>query len=223
MTEVLSQTLVEVAIHGRYLIRSDSSKDAVHLLVGFHGYGENAERHLDDLLEIPGLRDYRIAAVQALHPFYNTKTGEVVASWMTKLNRESTIAENIQYVHAVVESLQADLLDSPKLVYLGFSQGVAMAYRAAVAAGYPCSGVIALGGDLPPELTEEQLEQLPPVLIGRGKRDEWYSPEKLESDVARLESSGVTVTSNLFDGGHEWTPEFNRSCTDFLAGLNEST
>ena len=44
----------------------------------------------------------RAIAVQALHSFYVPKTGEVVASWMTKLNRDEAIADNLEYVRRVV-------------------------------------------------------------------------------------------------------------------------
>jgi hypothetical protein len=53
------------------------------LLVGFHGYGENAVTHLDAVQRIPGVDRWLIAAVQALHPFY-TRDQRVVANWMTR-------------------------------------------------------------------------------------------------------------------------------------------
>jgi len=216
------ERLVEVPIQGRYLVYADSSHEAKPLLVGFHGYGENAELHLENLLKIPGLSRYRIAAVQALHPFYNTKTGEVVASWMTKLNRELAITENIRYIGAVVETIRAEHQTSPGLVFAGFSQGVAMAYRAATGSGSPCHGVIALCGDLPPELSDEQLARLPQVLIGCGAKDEWYNQEKLEADVARLSACGVDVTPIVFAGGHEWAAAFFESCGAFLKNLDNA-
>jgi predicted esterase len=221
VTEAHSEVFVEVPIQGRYLIDANSSGEAKPLLLGFHGYGENAERHLQDLLEIPDLERYRIAAIQALHPFYNTKTGEVVASWMTKLNRESAIDQNIRYVRTVVESIRADHQTAPGLVFAGFSQGVAMAYRAATGTGFRCQGIIALAGDVPPELSDDQLAKLPPVIIGRGEEDQWYTREKMEADLNRLSACGVTVTPVVFDGGHEWAADFYKSCAKFLAGLNE--
>ena len=223
MAEPHSETLVEVPVHGRYLMHPDASTEAKPLFVGFHGYGENAERHLSVLLKIRELPEYRIAAVQALHPFYNVKTGEVVACWMTKLNRESAIDENIRYVRAVIESIRTEHQTTQGLVFAGFSQGVAMAYRAAAASGHPCHGVIALAGDLPPELTDDQLALLPPVLIGCGERDEWYTQEKLDADVTRLRNCGVDVRPFIFAGGHEWAAAFIQGCGDFLADLTATT
>ena len=68
-------------------------------------------------------------------PLYNSKTGEVVASWMTKLDRVEAIADNTRYAGAVLEKVRAELGVAPPIVFVGFSQGTAMAYRAALGAG----------------------------------------------------------------------------------------
>lgn len=209
---------IPATVHGRYLIRPAAAASR-GLILCFHGYATNAEHLLKEVVAIPAIADWTLVAVQALHPFYNTKTGEVVASWMTKLDRELAIEDNTRYVAGVVGEVQQETgVDSP-LVYLGFSQGVAMAYRAAAGAGHPCHGLIALGGDVPPELAERDLEGFPPVLIGRGHLEEWYGQEQLEADVAVLTDKGIAVETCVYKGGHEWTDEFRRRCTDFLSRL----
>ncbi len=216
MSDVLVH-LIETAVHGRYLLRP-AAGSPVGVLVGFHGYGEGAGSHLEALLEIPGVESWTVASIQALHPFY-TRSGEVVASWMTKLDREAAIADNIAYVRgAVGEILESVGLDGP-LVYAGFSQGVAMTYRAAADAGHACHGLIALAGDVPPELAERDLADFPRVLIGRGASDSWYSEEKLTADVQLLRGKGVEVDFERFDGGHEWTAAFRRRCSELLSAL----
>ncbi len=64
---------VTTTTHGRYLIDTPEEPGARPLLVGFHGYAETAEIHLDCLRRIPGSGDWLRAAVQALHPFYARK------------------------------------------------------------------------------------------------------------------------------------------------------
>ncbi len=209
--------LIEAAVHGRYLLRP-ASGSAQGVLVGFHGYGESALPHLEAMLEIPGVESWTVASIQGLHPFY-TRSGEVVASWMTKLDRENAIADNIAYVRGAVGEILESARTTGPLVYAGFSQGVAMAYRAAADASHGCSGLIALAGDVPPELAERDLGGLPRVLIGRGAYDSWYSEEKLTADVQLLRGKGVEVDFERFEGGHEWTPVFHRRCAELLAGL----
>jgi predicted esterase len=206
---------IATTVHGRYLVEAPPAPAGAPLLVGFHGYGENAERHLDELRRIPGAARWALCAVQALHPFYN-KAGEVIASWMTRQDRELAIDDNIAYVAAVVAEVTARLAPAPRLVYLGFSQGAAMAYRAAAASGHPCHGVVVLGGDVPPELERRDLAGFPPVLLGRGRSEEWYDAAKMEHDVELLRGKGVDVRPFIFHGGHEWTDEFRAAAGRFL-------
>ncbi len=213
-SNILTETIA-ATVHGRFVVRTAAGEKAP-LLVTFHGYAENAERNLEAVMEIPGVHDWTVVAVQALHPFYNVKTGEVVASWMTKLDREPAIVDNTRFVGDVVGRARSLVGTEDVLVYAGFSQGTAMAYRAAAGAGHPCHGVVALGGDVPHELTEQGLRDFPPVLIGRGEGDEWYTQEKVESDVALLEAMGASVETCVFEGGHEWSAEFRRRCGEFL-------
>jgi predicted esterase len=184
------------------------------MLLGFHGYGETAEDELRRLQSIPEIGGWIVVSIQGLHQFYRRRTNEVVASWMTRQNRELAIAGNIVYVQNVVNTLS---VDSPAaLVLTGFSQGVAMAFRAAAALKQPVTKVIACGGDIPPELEPKALARIPTVLIGRGVRDEWYTSEKQAADEERLRAAGVAVQSVVLNAGHEWTAEFSEICSQFL-------
>ncbi|MEJ2085948.1 MAG: alpha/beta fold hydrolase, partial [Acidobacteriota bacterium] len=165
--------------HGRIYHRSAAGEMGSLLLVGFHGYGESAEDLIRELDRIPGSDAWSLASIQGLHRLYNRRTGGVVASWMTRQDREIAIADNLAYVAAALRRLRAGLEVESPVVYVGFSQGTAMAYRAAAGIDSPCGGVIALGGDVPPELAEADLGSFPPVLIGRGDKDEWYDENKL--------------------------------------------
>jgi predicted esterase len=211
---------IPTTVHGHYLIR-EAERDGGGLLVGFHGYAENAERHLRALESIPGAARWTLCAVQGLSVFYNSRRQEISASWMTRHNRELAIQDNIAYIDAVVEQLRQG--ETPQrrgpLVFAGFSQGVAMAYRAAALGKHPCAGVISLAGDVPPELVEVDLSPIPHVLLGRGKKDDWYTASMLQTDVQLLQEKGVATETCLFDGGHLWTADFYEACGRFLSWL----
>jgi len=206
---------IATLVHGRFLLETPADAKGAPLLVGFHGYGETAEKHMEELRKIPGAAQWVLCAVQALHPFYN-RTGEVIASWMTRLDRELAIADNVRYAASVVDELRRTLPDAGDLVFLGFSQGAAMAYRAAASSGHPCRGVVVLGGDVPPELESRDLAAFPPVLLGRGSSEEWYDAAKMEHDVELLRRKGVDIRPVVFTGGHEWTNEFRAAAGEFL-------
>ncbi len=210
---------IEARTHGRYLVRVPDVPPPWPLLVGFHGYAESAGDHMDALQAIPGIEEWLLVAVQALHPFY-TRKQRVVASWMTREDRELAIADNIDYVGRLVNRVRADHNTAQTLVFSGFSQGGAMAYRAA--SNYRADGLIVLAADVPPDIVERRAVPLPPVLLGRGTRDEWYSEAKEAADRAALARIGARVETCVFDGGHEWTDAFRAAATAFLRRARQS-
>ena len=186
--------------------------------MGFHGYGEDADSQMERLRAIPSATEWLIASVQGLHRFYHRRTNEVIASWMTRQDRELAITDNLAYVSAVVEKIWQER-PFPHIVFSGFSQGVAMTFRAAAASSRPVAGVIAACGDVPPEIEAPALAKVGSVLLCRGVRDEWYSPAKFQDDLRRLREANVRVQPLEFDGGHEWSADVIAAADGFLRGL----
>lgn len=210
-------------VTGRYWLRPATAPGAegrAPLLVGCHGYGETARDHLAELEKIPGAERWHLVAVEALHPFYKGRSGEVVRSWMTKEDRDFFIADNVVYFQRVVAALRRELATTGTLVFSGFSQGASMAWRAALRCGWPCHGLIVLGGDLPADAVDPVPLGWPQVLLGHGVDDPWYTPDKAEADRARLAELGAPHRIFGFAAGHEWHPDFHRTCGDFLANLH---
>jgi predicted esterase len=208
---------IRAATHGRYLVEpADAGRAAVGALIGFHGYAEAAEAQLARMRAIPGAERWLLVAVQGLHRFYQRRANEVVASWMTRQDRELAIADNLAYVAGVVEAVAGEWTGSGPVVFAGFSQGVAMTFRAAAASPCRVDGVISVGGDVPPELDAAALGRVSRVLICRGARDEWYTTAKFDADIGRLRAAGAAVTPVAFDGGHEWSEPVIRAAATFL-------
>lgn len=207
---------IAAGTHGRYLVEAPASSGPAPILVGFHGYAEPAETQLGRIRAIPGADRWRLVAIQGLHRFYQRRTNEVVASWMTRQDRELAIADNLAYVAGVMDVVAREWPGAPRVVFAGFSQGVAMTFRAAVSAARPVDGVIAVGGDIPPEIDATALARVRSVLICRGNRDAWYTTEKFDSDVRRLTDAGVRVETLPFDGGHEWNGDVLTAASRFL-------
>ena len=207
---------IPASTHGRYLVEPADTSDPAPLLVGFHGYAEAAETQLERLRAIPGSKGWLLVSVQGLHRFYRRRSGDVVAGWMTRQDRDLAIADNRAFIGAVIDEVALNWRVAQSLVFAGFSQGVAMAFRAACSSSRPVSGIIALGGDVPPELDGAALARTRTALLGRGQRDEWYSAELFATDAVRLRDAGVNVATVVLDGGHEWTPEFTAKAGAFL-------
>ena len=204
--------LVEATTHGRVLIEDPAVPFSGRVLIGCHGYGQNAAILLDEMRRFPGADRWRLVSVQGLHRFYTRGDQAVVASWMTREDRESAIADNINYLQRVVRDVAHD---ADTIAWLGFSQGASMAARAAAHVEPRGSHLILLGGDIPPDVRDDADVTLPPVLIGCGRTDTWYAP-RLEHDVAFLQKRAIPHEVVRFDGGHEFTDAFRAAASRVL-------
>jgi len=225
--EAAARNLAEVRViatptHGRFLLKRPVGVPTL-LLVGFHGYRENATRHLAELERIPGSGNRALVAVDALHAFYAGSTGEVLRGWMTRELREETIDDNVAYVRRILDAVRPEVGWSVPLAFLGFSQGASMAWRAALLAGHggaESPAVVALAGDIPPELAGHIGPFPGRVLLARGAEDDWYDANKLAADVQLLQAKGIRPEALTFGGGHEWTDEFRQAAAKFLSATN---
>lgn len=188
------------------------------VVVGCHGYGQSADAMLDELRRIPGSDAWRLVSVQALNRFYTRHDQSVVASWMTRQDREAAIADNVDYLNRAVAAAVGD--DARSIVYLGFSQGASMAARAATRGARRAAGLIMLGGDIPPDVRDDESLPFPPVLLGVGSRDTWYSGERVESDIAFLTRRGLSHDVVRFDAGHEFTDAFRTAAGLWINALD---
>jgi predicted esterase len=209
-------------VHGRYLVRPPRTSAAACWLVGFHGYAQSAAIFLPGLLRADVRANWLVASVQAPHPFY-TRTEEVVANWMTREDRELAIADNIGYAATVFDQLESEFGTPRAIVVAGFSQGVAMAYRAALMGRRTCDTLFAVGGDTPPELRGGGVQPWPDVVLLTGGSDAWYTPARLEADAEAVRRAGAEVRTLVFSGGHEWNDTVVTELSAVLAEVEGRT
>jgi len=203
---IIEQTIA-TAVQGRYLVVPPPGVPPAPIVVGFHGYGENAETQLERLAAVAEGRQWLLVSIQALHRFYGPLQSEVVASWMTRQGREAAIVDNLAYVSACLDAVSTRWATIPRVAFVGFSQGVAMAFRAAARSSQRVAGVVSVGGDVPPELEPAALQRISAALLVRGTRDTWYTRSQFTRDRTRLEPCCEHVRAFETDAGHEWTSE----------------
>ena len=223
MTTPPQEYAIVTPVHGRYLVRVPETPAHgpirnAPMVVGFHGYGESADVQLARLEAIPELSGWTLVSIQGLHRFY-ARGGQVVASWMTSQQREQAIDDNLRYVRSVITEAIHQNGEPQALVYQGYSQGVAMAWRAAILGARRADGLAVFGGDVPPELNVRPLTQCPPVLLGRGRDDTHYSAEHFRADLDMLASRYVAVEPYEVPGGHAWSAAAGREVGHFVTRL----
>lgn len=191
-------------IHGRYFVRPAASGHAAYWLVGFHGQGQTGDAFMASLERVPRGPAWLIASVQGLYRYYAGRAQVIAANWMTSQDRAQVIAANVRWVDTVLDALEAEFGAPRAIVFAGFSQGVAMAYRAGLLCRREAAAIVAGCGDVPPELKSSPGRAWPMVLAATGTRDDWYTPARLEQDMAFLKARRPDARAFVFDGGHEW-------------------
>jgi predicted esterase len=209
-------------VHGRYFVRPPHAGAPEGWLVGFHGQGQTADAFLEALERVPRGPGWLVASVQGLNRHYAGRSQAIVANWMTSQDRELAIADNVGWVDTVLDRLEAEFGAPHAIVFAGFSQGVAMAYRAGLLGRRECAGIVAGCGDVPPELESAATRHWPRVLAATGAGDTWYTPARLEEDMAFLRTHRPDARMLVFDGGHEWTDALAGAAGALLAEVERA-
>ena len=139
---------------------------------------------------------------------------------MTRQNRDLVMADNLPYVSAVDREVTPGMGRRPRR---SFSRVFRKAWRWRFvrrrSAAIRPTGSSRSAATCPPSWKDSRSPRIPQALIGRGERDDWYTPQKFADDETRLRAAGTNVVMTTFDGGHEWTADFNRVAAAFLARL----
>jgi predicted esterase len=182
-----------------------------------HGYGQLAGRFITQFAPLDdGTR--LIVAPEALSRFYldpiperrEHRNPRVGATWMTREDRESEIADQVTYLDLVAAEVRKHLTGaSPRLVVFGFSQGTATACRWLAASEFRADHLVLWAGGIPPELDlaawAAQLRGASITLVA-GDADAMVTPEAVAKEAERLSSAGVAFHAHRFAGDHVVDP-----------------
>jgi predicted esterase len=173
-----------------------------------HGYGELAAAFAARFAPVDdGTR--LIVAPEGLSRFYHAPPaapapptpGTVGASWMTREDRESEIADQVAYLDAVHGDIFARVpRDSVRLTVLGFSQGVATVCRWLTRSRTPIDRLVCWAGTIP----DDTLAHLrgSPLTVVTGSRDIYAPPDRVIEIAGQLTAAGLQFRHLEFTGGH---------------------
>ncbi len=123
--KIKTEKTAKIAVKGNL----DSNK-IKSVIIALHGYGQLAEyfiRNFNFLDE----NNFIVIVPEALNRFYlNGFSGNVGASWMTKIQREDEINDQVTYLNNIIQLYKNETwFKSSKKIVFGFSQGTAAAVR----------------------------------------------------------------------------------------------
>jgi len=187
-----------------YAVQAPETNGPHPTLIVLHGFGQRADEFIKVFETLPA-QGILVTAPQGPHHFYpKFPSREVGFSWLTRYERDQSVADFIDYMQQFVELLKTEYAaDLSRLYVLGFSQGVSMAYRFWVHRAAPVAGIIAVSSDLPPDVAE-RLDTAPPakILLVHGRDDQFVSIAKSRDAEIILRAHAIPVELSEFDGGH---------------------
>jgi predicted esterase len=194
-----------------------------------HGYGQLASRFLRQFAPLDdGTRLF--VAPEGLSRFYldpipkrrNDPSPRIGASWMTREDRESEIADYVAYLERLATEIRHPLAGAaPRLVVLGFSQGTATVCRWLAASEMRVEQLVLWAGSIPPELDlaawAARLHGAAITLVA-GDEDELATPTAIAAEAERLSAAGVAYNLVRFHGGHTVNPTALKQLAESFAG-----
>lgn len=190
-------------------IATIGSPDSKNKWLACHGYGELSDYFIKKF-EILGDNHF-VVAPEGLNRFYlNGFSGRVGASWMTKLNREQDIANNILYLEQVYQQYQ---IRQHTFYAFGFSQGTETLTRWLAHNNIAPKVMILWGNGLPNDLPAHcaQLWKETIIYVVVGNQDEFLTPTRLEEKLAILDQHQLSYQFISYEGTHKIYPEVLQS------------
>ena len=202
---------ISISKTGKYSQIGKCSKKINNVWIVLHGYGMLSEyfvKKFDCIINETTL----VIAPEATNRFYlaNNYT-RVGASWMTKLDREQEISDNILFLDKLFSIIKKEIgHNNFKLNTLGFSQGGPALVRWLMSNKLNTNSLILWGSDIPKDslVTENKSRWNSIKLkIVIGKNDEYINEEKKQEFVEIVKSYGLKYELIEYEGSHKIVEE----------------
>jgi predicted esterase len=209
---MIDEAHIAVTRTARYYTLGGDALSPRELWFACHGYGQLAQyfaRHFESL------EDGRTTIVvpEALSRFYfgdarrqHGSDAMVGATWMTREDRESEIADHVQYLDTLFAHIRSQKGRArSRVTVLGFSQGVATVCRWLARGSARADRVVLWGGKMPPDIfpipADSPLRAASLTLVV-GSGDEFVTPLIASEQESRLRDEKLVFDVHRYDGGH---------------------
>ena len=197
---------IQVQKTGRYFTVGDPN-EATHLIFALHGYAQLAYYFIRPF-EVLNPKKYFVVCPEGLHRFYRQgSNGNVGATWMTKEDRESDIADYVKYLDQVYNEIALKYTFETTTL-LGFSQGGATAARWIGLGKSAFDNLILWASVFPPDLPFETLfyptheKKTKRNILVLGDEDEYSTIEEAKNHLDLLTKQDISVEFVTFNGKH---------------------
>ena len=201
---VMIKKNITVPKTARYFVQGKAGEQVKTVWFVCHGYGQAADYFLKNFKSLENEHSL-IVAPEGLHRFYWEKfSGRVVASWMTKEDREDDINDYVLYLDKVYEEVMQGLPADVNITALGFSQGTSTVCRWIANRKSIFHNLILWAGSLPPDvdLSAAPFPQFKIQYVA-GDMDVFMNEEQIIEVEQLLKSKNLDFELIRFSGKHE--------------------
>jgi len=194
--------------HARVATLGENNVEIEKIWFVLHGYGYLAPYFVRKFEPIDDGKTL-VVAPEGLHRFYqNGLSGRVGASWMTKEDRLTDIADNNHYLESLWTHYRNRYTEAKK-GFIGFSQGAATMVRWFCQTNQLPDRVVIWSGSFPQDLDWFEdiptLNQRPPTFV-LGDNDEFFNEDQIKQQSNWLKSKNLNFETLRFQGGHDILP-----------------
>lgn len=205
----MKQVDIKIEKTARYFVLGTPSDKITDVWFVCHGYGQLANyfiKWFEPLINENTL----IIAPEGLSRFYwDGFSGNVVASWMTKEDRNSDIDDYVKYLDKVANEVLQQLQDV-NINILGFSQGASTVARWVTLGKTTPSHLILWAGSFPTDIDYSQnIERFNkfPLHFLIGDKDELLSTEVIKNYLEDINNKDIKYNLIRYSGGHKVLPK----------------
>jgi predicted esterase len=201
----MQQKKISVPKTARYFVLGEPTAAISTIWFVCHGYGQLANYFIRNF-EVLEAKHTLIVAPEGLHRFYWEKfSGRVVASWMTKEDREDDIRDYVNYLDLLYEEVLASVENKRvKIIVLGFSQGTATVCRWIANNRSRVDELILWAGTVPADVHfPEALTKTMKIHFVAGDADEFMNEGQVDEGRQLLTEKKLSFEIIRFQGKHE--------------------
>ncbi len=202
---MISSHTIPVTKTAHFYTIGTPGKQVKYCWIACHGYGQLAKFFIRKF-DVLAAENTFILAPEGLSRFYTEGlSGKVGASWMTKEDRLTEIADYANYLSILYDQFVPQLAEDVRIILFGFSQGSATQLRWMMHT-FPRFDALVLWAGLVPE----DLDYRPhaeyfanrDLHFVYGTKDPFITPERLSGHERLLAEQRLDFQVHTFDGAH---------------------
>jgi predicted esterase len=186
----------------RYFCSAEPSAAVREVVFVCHGYAQLASEFINEF-NIIANENRLVVAPEGLHRFYHKGGADrVVASWMTKEDREDDIRDYISWLDMAAADILLSCRADVKVTVLGFSQGAATVTRWITAGMTHIDHLILWCGFFPPDIREDFSIADTQLTVVTASEDRFITEEETQRQLTNIKARHATYKHIRFEGHH---------------------